>query len=490
MFLAPLEPSSFIPYLHQTKGNFRMSIRRRDVLKVATSSAAAAVATKLMGRSALASEAKRIVRDVCVIGGGSAGTYAAVQLRNLGKSVAVLEKENHLGGHAETVYVGNVPIDIGVQVFEGQSPLVTSYCAQLGVPLFNIPLTGGPPAANVDFRTGTPVNVPPSDPVAVGTAIGTYLQILQTEFPYLDSGFNLPNPVPPDLLLSYGDFSTKYGLDALLPSAFEFAAGAGDILSNPALYILKLFGLSVVGAIATSSFVIIPGGTQTLYNAAAAFLGSDAIVSAQIVAVARFNDKVEVLALTPNGPVLIEAGKLVFAIPPTLQNLAMLAPDPVETSLFSRFQATYYSTSLVQFSGLPPGVSVNNAAANTRANLPPLPGVYGLQATPVPGYYAAMYGATSWLPDAVVKGAITSSLDNVANSGIYPGMTFDSLDIFTSHAPFHMTVSTQDIRAGFYSKVNALQGHKNTFYTGAAFQTNDSSQIWRFTSELLPQIVA
>ena len=47
-----------------------------------------------------------------------------------------------------------------------------------------------------------------------------------------------------------------------------------------------------------------------------------------------------------------------------------------------------------------------------------------------------------------------------------------------------------DITAGFYSRLNALKGHNRTFYTGAAFQTNDSSPIWRFTQELLLQILA
>ena len=357
-----------------------MRVRRRDVLKVATSTAAAAVATKLAGRSARASTPTRIVRDVCVIGGGSAGTYAAIQLRNLGKSVVVLEKENRLGGHAETVFVNNLPINIGVQIFEGQNPLVTSYCSQLNVPLVPVSLSGGPPAANVDFRTGTPVTIPPTDPVALGTAIGTYLQVLQTQFPYLDSGFNLPNPVPPDLLIPFGDFVTKYGLDALVPTAFLFTQGAGNLLANPAIYILKAFGLSVVGALATDSFVAIPTGTSALYEAATAFLGNDAILNAQVAAVVRGGSHVEVFAETPDGPVFVEADKLVFAIPPTLPNLSVLVPDALEAALFSRFESTYYATSLVQFSGLPPGVSVNNVAANTRDNLPPLPGMYGINA--------------------------------------------------------------------------------------------------------------
>jgi hypothetical protein len=467
-----------------------MRMRRRDVLKVATSTAAAAAATKLVERGARALGLKRIVRDVCVIGGGSAGTYAAVQLRTAGKSVVVLEKQSRLGGHAQTVFVNNLPINLGVQLLEGQSPLVTGYAAQLGVPLVNVPVEGGPPAANLDFRTGAVVNVPPPDPVAFPTALGTYLQILQTQFPYLDSGFNLPNPVPPDLYMPFGDFLTKYGLDPLIMTAFQFGQGAGDILAQPAIYMMKLAGLSVFGALATDSYVTVPAGMSALYDAAANFLGADAIVNAEVLGVARGGTHVEVIATTPNGPVVIEAGKLVFAIPPTLPNVALLVPDVTELSLFSRFQSTYYSTSLVHFTGLPPGVSVNNAAASTRGNLPPLPAMYGLEATEVPDYFVGLFGSTSWLPDDVVKASMVKELGKVAASGIYPGMKLVSIDDFSSHAPFHMTVSANDIAGGFYSKVNALQGHNLTYYTGAAFQTNDSSQIWRFTAELLPQLLA
>jgi hypothetical protein len=464
-----------------------MRIRRRDVIKVATSSVVAAAAMKMAGRSARAADAKRIVRDVCVLGGGSAGTYAAVQLRNLGKSVVVLEKQSRLGGHAQTLIVDNLPINIGVQVFEGDNPLVTSYCKQLGVPLIAVPTTGGPPAANVDMRTGAAVAITPPSDIALGTAIETYFGVLESQFSYLDTGFNLPNPVPTDLLLPFGDFVTKYGLDALVPTAFEFSQGVGDMMGDPAIYVMKNFSLSVVGAIATDSFVAVPTGTASLYDAAAAFLGADAIVNAQILVVARGRDHVEVLVETPDGPVLVQAGKLVVAFPPTLFNLAPLVPDELEISLFSRFVPNYYATSLVQVSGIPPE-GINNVNASTRDNLPVLPGLYGLQPTLVPDYFVALYGSTTWLPDDFVKEDITASIQRLA--GLYPGMSFGGFTAFSSHAPFEMMVSPEEIAGGFYTRLNALQGHNRTYYTGAAFQTNDSSLIWAFTQGLLPQIAA
>lgn len=39
-----------------------------------------------------------LYRDVAVIGGGASGTYAAIRLQEEGKTVALLEKQNRLGG--------------------------------------------------------------------------------------------------------------------------------------------------------------------------------------------------------------------------------------------------------------------------------------------------------------------------------------------------------------------------------------------------------
>ncbi len=57
-----------------------------------------------------------ITRDVCVIGGGSSGTYAAIRLRDMGKSVVVVEREAVMGGHTNTYVVPGTgqTVDYGV----------------------------------------------------------------------------------------------------------------------------------------------------------------------------------------------------------------------------------------------------------------------------------------------------------------------------------------------------------------------------------------
>lgn len=85
---------------------------------------------------------------------------------------------------------------------------------------------------------------------------------------------------------------------------------------------------------------------------------------------------------------------------------------------------------MVEIEGMPAGVSLVNAAAEAPFNLGTLPGVYSL------------------------------------------------------------VVSPRQIRAGFYGSLQALQGHRHTYYAGAAFQTHSSAAIWAQLEELLPAIVA
>ena len=60
-----------------------------------------------------------IERDVCIIGGGSSGTYSAIRLQQMNKTFVLIEKENRLGGHVNTYVdpVTNQTLDYGVVVW-------------------------------------------------------------------------------------------------------------------------------------------------------------------------------------------------------------------------------------------------------------------------------------------------------------------------------------------------------------------------------------
>jgi hypothetical protein len=61
--------------------------------------------------------------------------------------------------------------------------------------------------------------------------------------------------------------------------------------------------------------------------------------------------------------------------------------------------------------------------------------------------------------------------------------------IFANHGHMHAHVTADDLRAGFISKLNGLQGYRNTWYTGAAVSAGFATVLWEYNKVLLPQVV-
>ncbi|HET7543418.1 MAG TPA: FAD-dependent oxidoreductase [Polyangiaceae bacterium] len=475
-----------------------MRLRRRNVLKLLSYSAAGFASAGLTSRTASA-KTKTIERDVCVIGGGSSGTYTAIGVKDAGRSVVVLESKQRLGGHTET-YVDpatGIPTDIGVVVFHNL-PVVQNYFARLGTPLITLPPGAfGGPNVNFDFRTGKIQNF--SEPSAAETAAALqiyfgYLQQLKASYFDLDSSFDLPNPVPPDLTLKFRDFVTKYGLGALVRSAFQFGQGQGDILEMPTAYALKLFSAQVVSSIfgLDGGFVACPTGNSTLYQNATALLGDDVLFGADVLHVDRDKNGVTVHVETAGARYTVKAKKLVFTAPPTPDNFCGFDLDRVEESLFRRFDKNFYYAGILKLEGVPAGLTVTNSNEHTPYNLPQLPGIYGLNPTLVPGLWNVKFGSTVPLSDFEVKATIVSQIRRLSDSTYFPTRP-RVLDIvtFAGHAPFELNVRGDEIAQGFYGSLHDLQGRNRTYYSGAAFQCHNSSLIWRYTKDtVLPLVLA
>jgi len=60
--------------------------------------------------------------DVAIIGAGVAGLAAGKILQHAGKSIAILEKSQGIGGRAATRRIDNIPVDHGAQFFTARTP--------------------------------------------------------------------------------------------------------------------------------------------------------------------------------------------------------------------------------------------------------------------------------------------------------------------------------------------------------------------------------
>jgi len=427
-----------------------------------------------------------IERDITVIGGGSSGTYSAIRLSDLGKTVALIEQNNRLGGHTETYHdpQSGKTIDIGVIYFHNKT-VVKKYFERLNVSLGPADAFVGTIKKYVDFRTGAEVaNYSAPDPSA---AISRYLaQVLQ--YPFLEKGFELPYPVPADLLLPFGKFIEKYELQDMAGFIFRFAQGLGNLMAQPTIYVFKNIGISTLQSYATGFLASTLRDNSLLYEHATEELGPNVFMNTKVVFVERaIAGGVKVLIKTPAGLVLIKSQKLVVAIPPRLNNLAGWDLSKSEKSLFAQFGNSAYYTGLLRNTGIPDGISVTNVGDDTLYNLPVLPGVYNLGQSNAPGLMSVQFGSQTELSDTEARQAVISSVKSLEFAGKVPSEP--ELAVFASHIPFELTVPASAIASGFYKDLYALQGRRSTYYVGAAFHTHDSSLLWEFSESLLPKVI-
>ena len=452
-------------------------------------------------------------RDVCVIGGGASGTYSAIRLQQMNQTVALIEKESRLGGHVNT-YVDagtNQTYDYGVSLWvrrlravlcsllhcspayqaQRNETAVTDFFDSLGIPVTSVQTGNGPVSLYANFANATRVSPTVLASGNITTSLQTYLVQL-AKYPYLTNGFNLPDPVPEDLLLPFGEFVKKYDLDAVAFTIYSYNQGIGNILAQPTIYVLKYFPASTVLAAFTGGFISTARhNNQEVYDRALAQLESNAFLNTKVIWISRHNDGVKTLVSTPSGLKMIRSSRLLITIPPKLEKLDFLDMDAVEHSLFGQFNHSYYWNGLIKDAGIPDNTTITNIDPAAPYNIPSLPGAYAFGYTGLPRIHNVYYSSPDALPDAFVKADILATDARLAKSFGFGSDRMPEFVAFNAHNPFELTVPPNAIRSGFYSRLEALQGRRSTWWTGATWQAQDSSAIWNFTEHvILPQLVA
>ncbi|KAJ4288386.1 hypothetical protein N0V90_011621 [Kalmusia sp. IMI 367209] len=443
-----------------------------------------------------------ITRDVAIIGGGSAGTYSSISLKDKGKTVIVVEKKARIGGHTET-YIDpatGTPIDYGVYIFHNLT-IVRDYFARFKVPLIISGSDADPNAtsesAYYDLRTGRQVQVASPNQTAVGEAFAKYTQFLQ-KHPRLNDGMFLPNPVPEDLVLPFGEFAKKYGIEAAIPTMFNYNPGLGDILTVPTIEQIRVFGLSLMQQFQGGFLTTKHHNNSEIYSHAQAELlaAKSLLLRSEVVYADRSDSGVTLVVTTPEGLKLIKAKKLIITIPPRLDFLRPFDLSRQESSIFCKLIDAGYYSAILNNTGLPANLDITNALQNSPYNLPELPAVYSFSSTPVPDLKHAYYGTprsnlTYPVSDTKVQSDIQDALTTLqkANPSTF-NQTKPYFVVYSSHTPFYLQAKPEDTKAGFYGKMYALQGLRNTYWTGGAWRAQDSSDIWRYTEEeVLPKLL-
>lgn len=427
-----------------------------------------------------------IEREVAIIGGGSSGTFAAITLKDMGKSLVVVEKQALLGGHVLTYTdpASGSHINYGVRLFENTT-LTYHFFTRLNASM--VPFTvGGSGPAYVDFTTGQTLNG--FTPSRNFTAYVAQLN----KYPYLlaGNGFQLPTPVPEDLVLSFGNFIKKYSLSDIAYSiwADPSLGDVGDIFSLPTAYVLKALSNIVLTQVTTPGKTLTSptGNNHEAWTNAQAELGSDALLSSTVVAAKRPTKGgcVRLVVQTPSGRKLIKASKVLFTAAESLDNLRSFSLDNKEKAVFSQLEYTGFYSGLVSGTGLSDTVGLQNAAINGDGyHIPQLPNTMHFYPTGVPGIQSFWYESKTPLGDSQVKSDLVATIGRLTKSTT-ANVKFLT---FSNHSPGILYAPAKQIQSGFWNQMNALQGYRSMYYTGLLFEPS-SAGIWAFTLKLINEM--
>ncbi|KAG9764091.1 hypothetical protein KCU73_g1115, partial [Aureobasidium melanogenum] len=428
-----------------------------------------------------------IERDFAIIGGGAAGTYAAVSLADKNRSFTLVEITDRLGGHARTFTdpARGVNVDFGVQLYL-DTPVVRNFFNRLDTPLanFNPAYFGNP--NYFDFNKQIRVNN-----YSQGT-LGTDYVAQLDRYPYLENGIDLPNPVPADLLLTWPEYIEKYNLGDSAESIFATPANPGDVLQDLALYMFNDLNHVMLSEDQGAAILNANYDNSELYVKALAELHDNVLLMSSVTATKRGSNAkacVKVVVKTPTGNKLIVARQLILAMPPLLNSTKQFDLDAQEQNILAQINGKYYYGGVVNNTGLKNGNGYINIGADTPYHVASLPGVVQFTPSSAPGYFFYWYNTLQAQTRSQVESATLDTIKWLQNQINETSAVEPNFVDFQDFSPFHLEASKSDIANGFYRKMNGLQGHKNTWYIGSLFVVG-TSQVWNNTKNMLPEILA
>lgn len=356
----------------------------------------------------------------------------------------------------------------------------------------------------IDMKTGRPVaDYVMPDATTLYPALQTFLDVQEKYSDMLLPGYeNFPAPdsIPKDLLMPFVDFVEKYGIEAAVPQTWDATTqGLGDTMNEPTIWVMQASTIPMTKALLGLAAAAIPasGRLYDLYEAVANFLGKDVLYSSTVASATRQDGgDIFLTVKSATGKTShIKAKRLLFACQPTPENLAPFRVDATEKAVFDKMAFTTVYAGIIRHPSL--------QVLSDYLNRSPAPGSLNYTVFPEEPQVGsiAYIGGTKDLFQFTAVGTeedntesmqalIAKTIDTMIESGVLPTSN-GTLEFvkFDNHGKMHTRFSATALRTGIVQKQVALQGHRSTYYTGAAFSAPFSTVLWEYNKVLLPSVI-
>jgi hypothetical protein len=433
-------------------------------------------------------------QEVCVIGGGAAGSYAAYQLKKRGYAVSLLEPRNELGGNCKSFTMPSGSVVNAAVIYFSNTPIVTDYFNDLGITYVTV--ASRTPPINFLFDVPYPFVVPqpPVNQTLQLAALEQYRNVYANVFQSIPEQdevpdfSTLPAPLRDALLAPFGYTVAVYGLGYLAPTFAALDQGMGPIFQIPTYYALKSASPTLIENLILGTFLNVLPGCKAIYTAVDNYLGDSAVLGVSDIQVKRKSGYNEVKFFDPQvgEDQKFKCDNVIVAFRPTSASMNAMFEDLTytETSLYSAIQAPGFWTTIWNMThpSLPDAILGLQHLKFIGVDVPSIPNQPCItnivkQNAGVNDPFVVFYHAPTPLDAASVEATIQSQLQSVGFQNVQK--------YFFEEHKYGLRPDVASAAAGWYGNFKALQGYKKTFYIGSVLSWDASEFTWLHARSLL-----
>lgn len=417
---------------------------------------------------------------ICIIGAGPAGLSAGMYLEQKGyKNYTILEKSDHVGGKC------NSPTYNGKRYEMGAIMGVPGYKSVFEVMDFCGLKPDGPKLAR-EFKhaDGSDYAMPKIAPfanifegIAAKQQVKKLGKILETKYKGYDKNNHLNTN--PDLMVSFHEFCVKNGVEKVekIWGAPFTSFGYGFFDEIPAAYVLQYLDMPTLISFVGLDLWTMKEGTQSIYEALDSRLVNPAKLNTNITKITRENGKVQVYV----DGAAEEYDKIIVTSP--LDGMLSYLGDATddEKTCFTKIQHEHYQVFACLVDNYPDisGYCWDNMLSDKL------------------GHAMVYYHRWENEPDQVITVYALgnhSKQEKVFTMDETRDIIKEDMKIFKVPVKeiinenewyYFPHVSCEDYQAGWYDKVEGMQGAKNMYYAGEIMSFGDMDETIHYSKDLV-----